>query len=108
MIINKFEATVEPLFSNKSKLAENIVLRENGKLLKDEEEVASIFNIFFVNLVSKLEIRTQHEFLNTTNNSQDPIQNAICKYENYPSIVIVMKQMEGANYSFVFETVLKN
>ena len=36
--------------------------------------------------------------------SQDPIENAICKYENHPSIILIKKHMEGANSSFVFET----
>ena len=46
----KFWATVKPLFSNKIKSVENIVLSENGKLIKDEEEVANIFNDFFANM----------------------------------------------------------
>ena len=33
-----FRATVKPLFSSKIKSTENIDLRENGKLVKDEEE----------------------------------------------------------------------
>ena len=68
--------TVKPLFSNKIKSAENIVLSENGALIKDEEEVAKIFNNFLVNIVPNLGIKTQHEFPNTTDNSQDPIENA--------------------------------
>ena len=38
---------VKPLFSNKIKSAKNIVLSENGKLIKDEKEVANFFNNFF-------------------------------------------------------------
>ena len=100
----KFWATVKPLFSNKIKLAENIVLSENGKLIKDEE-VTNIFNDF-VNTVPNLSIRTQHEFLNTSDNSQDPIENAIYKYENHPSIILIKKYMEEANSS-VLGTVTK-
>ena len=80
-------ATVKPLFSK---------CRKN----KNQEEIANIFNDFFVNIVPNLGIKTQHEFLNTTDNSQDPIENAICKYENQPSIILIKKQMEGANSSF--------
>ena len=80
----KFWASVKALFSNKINLAENIVLCENGKLIKDEEEVANIFNNFFMNIKPNLGIKTQHEFLNTTDNSQDRIENVICKYENHP------------------------
>ena len=103
----KFWATVKLLFSNDIKSAENIVLSENGVLIKDEEEVANIFDNFFVNIVPNLGIKTQHEFLNTTDNSQDPIENAIWKYENHPSIILIKKHMEDANSSFVFETVTK-
>ena len=73
----EFWTTVKPLFSNKIKSVENIVLSENGVLIKDEEEVANIFNNFFVNILPNLDIETQHEFLNTTDHSQDPIENAI-------------------------------
>ena len=104
---NKFWPTVKPLFSNKIKSIENNVLSENGVLIKDEEQVANIFNIFFVNIVANLGIKTQHESLNTTDNSQDPIENAICKYENHPSIILIKKHMEGEKSSFVFETVTK-
>ena len=43
--------TIKPLFSSKTKSAENIVLSENGILIKDEEEVANIFNNFFVDVL---------------------------------------------------------
>ena len=46
-----FWAIFKPLVSNKIKLVENIVLSENGALIKDGEEVANIFNNFFVNIV---------------------------------------------------------
>ena len=58
-------------------------------------------------LVPNLGIKTQHEFLNTTDNSKDPIKNAICKYENHHSIILIKKHMQRANPSFVFETVTK-
>ena len=43
----KFWAAVKPLFSNKIKSVENIVLSENGVLTKDEEKVANILNNFW-------------------------------------------------------------
>ena len=44
---------------------ENITLDENDKLVRDEKEVAN------------LGINTEHDFLNTTNISHNPIENAI-------------------------------
>ena len=61
--------------------------------MKDKEEVGNIFNNFFVNIVPTLGIKTEHEVLNTTDNSQDPIENAICKYENHPSIIFAKKHI---------------
>ena len=60
-----------------------------------------------MNIVPNLGIKTQHEFLNITDKSQDPIDNAICKYENHPNIILIKKHMQGANSSFVFESVTK-
>ena len=56
---------------------ENITLDENDKLVRDEKEVANIFINFFVNKVPNLGINTEHDFLNTTNISHNPIENAI-------------------------------
>ena len=64
----KFWTTVKPLFPNKIKSVENIVLNENGGLIKDEEKVANFFYNFFMNTVPNLGIKTQYEFLNTTDN----------------------------------------
>ena len=52
----KFWTTVKPLFCNKIKSVENITPDENGKLVRNEKEVANIFNDFFVNIVPSLGI----------------------------------------------------
>ena len=57
---------------------ENITLDENGKLARDEKEVANIFH-FFVNTVPNLGMNTEHDFLNTTNISHYPIENVVYK-----------------------------
>ena len=48
-----------------------------------------------------------NSLLNTNDNSQDPIENAIREYENQASIILIKKHMKGANSSFVFETATK-
>ena len=62
-------------------------------MAKDEEEVANIFNDFFVNIVPNLRKIIQH-------NSQDPIKNVICKYQNHPTNILIKKHMEGEKSSF--------
>ena len=107
MIIKNSGLRVKPLFCNKIKSVENIMLDENGKLVRDEKEVANIFNDFFVNIVPNLGINTEHDFLNTTNISHNPIENASYKYENHPSVIAIKKYMKGTNSSFSFQTVTK-
>ena len=74
---------------------------------RDEKEVANIFNDFFVKIVPILVINTAQEFLNTTNISHNPIENAIYKYENHPSVIAIKNLMKGTNSSFSFQTVTK-
>ena len=103
----KFWTTVKLVFCNKLRSVENIALNENGKLVRDEKEVANIFNDFFVNIVPNLGINTEHDFLNTTNISHNPSENAVYKYENHPSVIAIKKYMKGTNSSFSFQTVTK-
>ena len=76
-------------------------------MIRDEKEVANIFNDLFVNIVPNLGINTKHDFLNTTNISHNPIENAVYKYENHPSVFAIKKHMLGTNSSFCFQTVTK-
>ena len=44
---------MKPLFYNEIKSVENITPDENGKLVRDEKEVANIFDHFFCKYSSK-------------------------------------------------------
>ena len=48
-----------------------------------------IFNDFFVNIVPNLGINTENDFLNTTNISHNPIENAVYKYD----ITYILKKL---------------
>ena len=65
----KFWATVKPLFSNKIKSAENIFLDESGEIIRNEVEVANVFNRYFVNMVPNNGITNNHNFLSSTDTS---------------------------------------
>ena len=104
----KFWATVKPLLSNKIKSTEYITLEENGKIIGNDKELARIFNEFFVSIVPNLGINTNHSFLINTNNENDPIEKAIAKYKNHPSIISIKKFMENSDSSFSFQHVLKD
>ena len=76
-------------------------------MVRDEKEVENIFNDFLVNIVSNLGINTKHDFFNTTNISLNPIENAVYKYENHPSVIATKNNMSGTNSSFSFQTITK-
>ena len=79
----------------------------NGKLVRDEKEVANTFNEFFVNTVPNLGINIEHDFTNTTNISHNKNENAIWKSKNHPSVIAIRKYMKGTNSSLSFQTVTK-
>ena len=63
MLIKNFGLPLN-LFSLIKKIStENIVLSENGALIKDEEEAANIFDNYFVNIVPNLGIKLNMNFL---------------------------------------------
>ena len=82
------------LFCNKTKSIENITVDENVKLVRDEKEVTNIYNDFFVNIVPNLGLNTEHDFLNTTNNSHCSIENAIYKHKNHSFVIAIKKAYE--------------
>ena len=104
----KFWATVKPLFSNKIKTAENIFLDESGEIIRNEVQVASVFNNYFLNMVPSVDITNNHIFLSNTNFSDDPLEKIIDKYKNHPSITCIVKHMTNFEIAFTFEPVTKN
>ena len=57
----KFWNTVKPLFTEKNKSRESIVLIEKGKTIFKEDEVASTLNNFFSNIVKSINIPEHHK-----------------------------------------------
>ena len=104
----KLWAIVKLLFSNKIKSTKYITLEENGKTISNDKELARIFNEFFVNIVSNLDINANHSFLINTDNENDPTEKAIAKYKNHPSIISIKKFMENSDSSFSFQHVPKD
>ena len=56
-VSRKFWSTVKPFFSDTSKTVNNIILSDNGKMLKDEKKVAKTLNDYFTNLTKKLKLK---------------------------------------------------
>ena len=65
----KFWSAVKPLFSDKSKAMNTIVLYEKGKIRKNYKRVSEVLNKYFANLTKSLKLKTcpsRKSFLNTS------------------------------------------
>ena len=74
---------MKPCLTDKTLKDERITLIEKEKVVLDKRELLRIFNEYFSNIVSNLDIQRPP---NTTFH-QDPVLTAIKKFENYPSIL---------------------
>ena len=98
---------MKPFFSNKVKSNTYITLNEDEKLIKNEYQIANLFNIFFIEIVRNLGAKLDKRYLCNASNISDPIEKAIQKYKNHPSISIVKKMVSTVNKNnkFSFEPI---
>ena len=81
---------------------ERVTLEHNGRMINDEDQVANIFNIYFVNIVKSLNLPqwTLQSDIKLGNNN---FGNFVDKYKNHPSIIFINEKFKDANRSFSFE-----
>ena len=93
----KFLNTVKPLLSNYNGGSKKIILIEDDKIISNDEEVAKTLNLFFENSVKSLNLTENNALLNYTN----PVEIALKKLENQPSIVDIKNKVTvEAKFSF--------
>ena len=100
----KFWGVVKPLLSNKVVHNEKITLVEDGKIIENNKNTASILNEFFSNIISTLGIPQYNETEPVSHNIGDPLIKAIMKYRFHPSIVAIKKN-SNSDLSFSFSQV---
>ena len=99
----KFWNTMKPLFSNQ-RGSQNITLVKDNKIISNDDEIAEIFNNFFIRTVDKLEIPENKVLLNKTENLSNPVEIALKKFENHPSILNI-KENVSVETLFMFSEV---
>ena len=82
----KFWNTVKPFISNKNKANAKITLIEDERITSKDEEVAETLHKYFVNVTDSLGITENSEIITSTDGVTDPIDQALSKYSNHPSI----------------------
>ena len=100
----KFWKIVKPLFSEKVNTNENITLVENNNIISSEIEIAEKLNAFFSNIVKELNIKVKEDLLCDVSDIKDPVERAIQKYKNHPSIQMI-KETFDSNKTFSFDLV---
>ena len=90
------------------KSVENIFLDESLEIIRNEVNVANVFNKYFVNIVPSMAITNNHIFLSNTDTSDDLLDKIINKYRNHPSITCINQDMINSEISFTFHPVTKN
>ena len=98
---------MKPLFSNKVRSNTYITLNEDEKLIKNEYQITNIFNTFFNEIVPNLGTKVDEGYLCNASNISDPMEKAIQKYKNHPSISIIKKMVSTVdkNNKFSFEPI---
>ena len=78
---------------------EKINLIENGKNLSNDTELCDIFNSFFSNIISELNITKKHQyFLNDMDS--DSILSVLNAFQNRPSIKNIKSKKLNSTFSF--------
>ena len=95
-----FWKTVKPMFSKKCTMKEKITLVKNDEIISDCQPVAELFNKFFANIVKELNLVIDNEFLVNADHIGDPVQNAIKKYKNHPSVKAISVKYDKNTFSF--------
>ena len=71
-------------------------------MVNDEDQVANIFNIYFVNIVKSLNL-PQWTLQSDIKQRYNNLGSFIDKYKNHPSILFINEKFKDANRSFSFE-----
>ena len=101
-----FWKTMKPFLSDKCTYASKISLAHNDNVISDDQELIDIFNNFFEQAVDNLGIQEYQSDHNIDINSisDDPIDYAIAKYKNHPSIIMINENVSFES-RFSFTTV---
>ena len=99
----KFWRTVRPVLSDKGRSNSKITLIENDMIVSNDKEVAETLNDYFVSITDSLGLTENSEVILSTGVA-DPLDRAIIKYSNHPSIRRI-RDFAQSDDSFKFQKV---
>ena len=101
----RFWSTLKPFFSNSGKGTTKITLIEEDEVITDDKIIADKFNHFFIDSVSALDLQAPNAILNEHHHLSDPVEKAIHKFKDHPSILEIKKTVDDNSQKFKFESV---
>ena len=81
-------------------MKEKITLVKNDEIISDCQPVTELFNKFFANIVKEINLVIGNEFLINADHIGDPVQKAIEKYKNHPSVKAISEKYDKNTFSF--------
>ena len=103
----KFWKTVKPFFSEKSQSQDKIILTEGKRIISNDVEVAETMNELFVTVTDSLGIKENFNDEHATDGVTDPVEKAVKRFSNHPSILRIRGHYQKAKATgpFVFQKV---
>ena len=77
-----------------------INLMENGNIVSDDYEIAETFKIFFENAVKNFNVLGDSDLLSPTFHLDNPVDIAVEKFKNHPSINLINNNVNAFNNFF--------
>ena len=81
----KFWKTIKPFFSNKGLNSNKLMLKENNRVITEQKELATVMNIFFVNITESLDLKKHDDSSLNLINSEN-INDILEKHKHHPSV----------------------
>ena len=100
----QFWKTIKPFLSEKIKTTSKIKLKDQDKIISNDDKVAEEFSTFLENAVKSLNIKPRNLSLEDTTNLSNPVEIAIKKFQNHPSVQVI-RQNINLNQEFFFKQV---
>ena len=79
-----------------------ISLPDNDEMISDDAKIADIFNEYFINIAKEIAFVEDQTLVSDANAVEDPIDKAIEKFKNHPSVEHI-KQNHIASEKFNFK-----
>ena len=82
----EFWKTRGPFLSNKNTVFSQISIEKISRIISDDFDLSEKLNTFFEDAVRSLNVKADEYYLIETENLSDPVEIAVRKLENHPSV----------------------